>query len=310
MTATRWQGTGVALVTPFDHQLRVDWAGLARLLAHVAAADVDYLVVQGTTGEAATTTPQEKREILHFIQEHNTRQLPIVYGLGGNATQLMAEEMAHTDWTGVAAILLGSPYYNKPSQEGLYRHYQALATAAPIPILLYNVPSRTGVNLAAATTLRLFEETRIVGIKEASDNFVQCIQIAQGAPSDCALIAGDDILALPMLSIGAVGVISALANAFPTQVAQMTRAALAQDYGQARAHQRLLLAWQELMHTGGNPGVVKYMLSALKICAPYVRAPLSDIPRPIARKIDLLAASYLRSPAKPIPLPYSGHTQA
>ncbi|MEO1218923.1 MAG: 4-hydroxy-tetrahydrodipicolinate synthase [Bacteroidota bacterium] len=309
MTATRWQGTGVALVTPFDHQLRVDWAGLARLLAHVAAADVDYLVVQGTTGEAATTTPQEKREILHFIQEHNTRQLPIVYGLGGNATQFMAEEMAHTDWTGVAAILLGSPYYNKPSQEGLYRHYQALAAAAPIPILLYNVPSRTGVNLAAATTLQLFEEARIVGIKEASDNFVQCIQIAQSAPSDCALIAGDDILALPMLSIGAVGVISALANAFPAQVAQMTRAALAQDYRQARTHQRLLLAWQELMHTGGNPSVVKYMLSALKICAPYVRAPLADIPRPIARKIDLLADSYLRT-HKPIPLPDSGHTQA
>lgn len=305
MITRPWQGTGVALVTPFDHQLRIDWAGLARLIAHVSAAEVDYLVVQGTTGEAATTTQQEKRELLHFIQEHNTRQLPIVYGLAGNATQALVETMATTDWAGIDAILLSSPYYNKPSQEGIYQHYQTLAAAAPKPILLYNVPSRTGANVAAATTLRLFQETRIVGIKEASSNFVQCIQIAQGAPRDCALIAGDDILALPMISIGAVGVISALANAFPTQVTRMTRAALAQDYEQARTHQRLLLAWQTLMHAGGNPGVVKYMLSALKICTPYVRLPLVDIPRPVAQKIDVLADNYLRTHTL-LPYPIGG----
>ena len=173
-------GTGVALVTPFDAKLRVDFPGLRRLLAHLAESAVRFLVVHGTTGEAPTTTLAEKRAVLAFIQANNPQKLPIVWGLAGNSTQAMLETMADMDFRGLAAVMVAGPHYNRPSQEGLYQHYTALAAACPVPLLLYNVPARTGTNMEAATTLRLSEHPNIVGIKEAAGDLVQCMEIAAG----------------------------------------------------------------------------------------------------------------------------------
>lgn len=167
-------GTGVSLVTPFNQQLAVDFQGLKKLLAHILDSQIRYLVVHGTVGETATTTPAEKQEILAFVQKHNSKKLPIIYGLGGNDTQSMLRTMENTILQGVDAVMVVSPYYNKPSQEGIKKHYTLLADECPVPLLLYNVPARTGSNIEAATTLKLSQHPNIMGIKEASGNLPQC----------------------------------------------------------------------------------------------------------------------------------------
>lgn len=291
MISQKLQGTGVALVTPFDEALRVDWEGLSQLLQFTTQGGVNYWVVHGTTGEAATTTSAEKKEILAFIKAHNPKKLPIVYGIGGNNTRDMLEKLTRIDWQGIDAILSVSPYYNRPSQEGIYLHYKAIADACPLPVILYNVPSRTGSNIAAVTTLRLSEHPNIVGIKEASADLIQCLAIAQDKPDDFLLIAGDDILTVPMMAIGAVGVISALANGLPIQVSQLVSAALQHDYTTARKYQGGLLRWHELVAKGGNPATIKQILEALKICRCYVRLPLTAVSSKVVEQIHTLAGA-------------------
>jgi 4-hydroxy-tetrahydrodipicolinate synthase len=279
-------GTGVALVTPFDAKLNVDFQGLQRLLDHIANSKVSYLVVHGTTGEAATTTPEEKKEILSFVRAHNTNNLPIVYGIGGNNTHEVINTIKNTPFQGIDAVLSASPYYNKPSQEGIYQHYKAIAEVCPVPILLYNVPSRTGTNMTAATTLRLSKHPNIIGIKEASGDLLQCMEIAKGKHSDFLIISGDDILTLPIMAAGAVGVISTVANGFPKTMSHMVDLALQGNGAAARPHAWALLPIDRLIGQAGNPVGTKQLLAALGICKNYVRLPLVTAPASLAQKIQ------------------------
>ncbi len=190
----KFTGTGVALVTPFHQDLTIDFKALKQLLNFTANDGVDYYVVQGTTGESATTTPAEKAAILAFVKDNNPKRLPIVYGMGGNCTDAVLKTMDQTNFQDIAAVLSVSPYYNKPSQEGIYQHYTTLANHCPVPLLLYNVPGRTGTNISAATTLRLAQHANIIGIKEASGDLFQCMHIVKNKPTDFLLISGDDLL--------------------------------------------------------------------------------------------------------------------
>lgn len=281
----RLRGTGVALVTPFDENLNIDWNSLEKLLDHTASEGVNYYVVQGTTGESATTTREEKSAILKFVKEHNPYNLPIVYGLGGNNTASVMEEMKTIDLEGVDAVLSVCPYYNKPSQDGLIRHYSVLADRCPVPLLLYNVPARTACNITADTTLQLADHENIIGIKEASGDFAQCLKLAKNKPDDFLLISGDDLFTLPVLSIGGVGVISVMANAFSAIFRSMLQAALANDYEEARRSAFKLVDINPLMYAEGNPVGIKEVLSLQGICRNFTRLPLLSASEALRRDI-------------------------
>jgi 4-hydroxy-tetrahydrodipicolinate synthase len=280
-------GTGVALVTPFHESGAIDFAGLKKLLRHTAKG-VDYWVVMGTTGESATLSKAEKKEVLRFVQANNPKGLPIVYGIGGNDTAHVVEELSTTDTIGVAAILSVSPYYNKPSQEGIYRHFLEVADASPRPIILYNVPGRTSSNLTAATTLRLAAHKNIIGIKEASGNLEQCMAIARDKPAGFMLISGDDLLTVPIYSIGGVGVISVLANAYPQTFRKLTIAAAQGKYAQAAKAAFSLLDINAPMYEESNPVGIKALLTELGICQPHVRLPLVAASPALRTKIQKL----------------------
>lgn len=267
-------GTGVALVTPFTSTGTVDMAAWERLLDFTIAGSVEYLVINGTTGESPTTTASEKTDLLNAARQHVAGRLPIVYGIGGNDTLTVEHQLRSTDLTGIEAILSASPAYNKPNQAGIVAHYQRLAEASPLPLILYNVPSRTGSNISAATALELAQHDNIIGIKEASGNVEQCLAILAGKPADFLFLSGDDMLTVPLIACGSQGIISVLANAFPQRFSDMTRAALAGDF--ARAQQLLfgLLPLNPLMYEEGNPVGVKAALALQGVCEPAVRLPL------------------------------------
>lgn len=266
-------GTGVALVTPFDEDLAIDFKALKRLLAHTSKA-VDYFVVMGTTGESATLSKEEKKSVLKFVLENNPKNLPVVYGIGGNNTQSVLDEIKSTDLTGVTAILSVSPYYNKPPQVGIFQHFKAIAEASPVPIILYNVPGRTGSNITAQTTLRLASIKNIIGIKEASGNIEQCMKIAKEKPKDFMLISGDDMLTLSMYALGGAGVISVLANALPQVFLKIKENFYSGKLSQSQAAQFKIIDINGPMYEEGNPVGVKYLLSLLGICSHAVRLPL------------------------------------
>jgi 4-hydroxy-tetrahydrodipicolinate synthase len=276
MIQERLKGTGVALVTPFTKDLAVDYNGLKKLLDFVLDGGVDYLVINGTTAESVTTSAEEKKQILQTIKEHVNGRVPLVYGLGGNNTQELLNSFATTDLNGVDAILSVSPYYNKPSQQGIYQHYVAIADASPVPVILYNVPGRTGSNVTSETTLKLAAHPNIVAIKEASGNLEQCMAIAKHKPADFLLISGDDVLTLPMISIGAVGVISVLANAFPEKFSTMIRHGLNYDFAKASELLYDFVDINPLMYEEGNPVGVKALLERFGVCEPAVRMPLVE----------------------------------
>ncbi|MFY8036561.1 MAG: 4-hydroxy-tetrahydrodipicolinate synthase [Cyclobacteriaceae bacterium] len=282
-------GTGVALVTPFQEDGQIDFASLKKLLTHTAKG-VDYFVVMGTTGESATLTKEEKSSVLKFIISHNAKNLPIVYGIGGNNTQNVIDEIRSTDLSGVDALLSVSPYYNKPSQEGIYQHFVAVANASPLPIILYNVPGRTASNMSAATTLRLAKHKMIIGIKEASGNLEQCLQIAKEKPIDFLLISGDDMLTLPIYSIGGEGVISVLANAYPVVFKKMKELAFAGNYKKAKTEAFKLIEINSPMYEEGNPVGLKYLLSLLKIGNGQVRLPLVKASGGLQKKINQITS--------------------
>jgi len=278
----------VALVTPFNKDLGIDYKGLLKLLEHTAKG-VDYYVVQGTTGESATTSTAEKADILSFVKQNNPSDLPIVYGIGGNNTQLVLDTIKSTDLSGVTALLSVSPYYNKPSQEGIYQHFKMVADTSPIPVILYNVPGRTQSNISASTTLRLAEHKNIIGIKEASGDLAQCMAIAKDAPEGFLLISGDDLLTTSMMAIGAVGVISVLANAFPKAFKRITQSALSNDFSASSKATFELLEINPLMYAESNPVGVKHVLQEMGICGNYVRMPLLPATEELQREIkDLL----------------------
>lgn len=281
-------GTGVALVTPMNEDGAIDFNGLKKLLDHTAKG-VDYYVVMGTTGESVTLSKDEKKEVLSFVKKNNTKGLPIVYGIGGNNTQAVLDEIQNTDFRGVAAILSVSPYYNKPSQEGIYQHFKKIAAASPVPVLLYNVPGRTGSNLTADTTLRLASLKNIIGIKEASGNLEQCMKIAKSKPAGFLLISGDDMLTVPIYAIGGVGVISVLANAYPDVFRKMKESMNAGKIIPAQKAQLSLVDINGPMYEEGNPVGLKYLLSLLGICKPFVRLPLVNPSTKLKQKIDAAA---------------------
>lgn len=278
-------GTGVALVTPFTESLDVDYKALKKLLSFTAKG-VDYYVVMGTTGESPTCTSEEKNKILQFVKDNNKKNLPIVYGIGGNDTQEIIHTIKSTDFSGVDGLLSVSPYYNKPSQEGIFQHFKAIAKASPVPVILYNIPGRTGSNMTAETTLRLAQIKNIIGIKEASGNLEQCMNIAKNMPDDFLLLSGDDMLSVPLYAIGGKGVISVLANTFPTVFRKMKEQAFAGNFAKASQEQFKLLEINGPMYEEGNPVGVKYLLSKLGICTPRVRMPMADASENLKKKID------------------------
>ena len=270
----KFKGTGVALVTPFDSQLKIDYAGFEKLLEFNANNGVDYFVVNGTTGESATTNKQEKRDLLKFVQSNNPKKLPIMYGTGGYDTMDIVQHVKEMDWSGVDALLSVSPYYNRPSQAGIIAHYEAVADACAVPVVLYNVPKRTGSNLEAATTVELSKHDNIIGIKEASGDFAQIVDIVSNKPDDFLLISGDDMCAVPMISLGCIGVISVLANAFPKEMSSMINAALAGDYEASRKYLSRLSSINPHMYSEASPVGIKEVLRQINICSNHVRLPL------------------------------------
>lgn len=271
----KFHGTGVALVTPFNTDRSVDYQGLKNLINHLVDGGVDYLVSLGTTGETATLSKEEKKKIWDFTAEINDGRLPLVAGIGGNSTLSVAEDIKNFNNNNYSAVLSVSPYYNKPTQEGIYQHYKYLSEASSLPIILYNVPGRTGTSMSPETTCKLaFDFKNIIGIKEASGSFDQFNQIMRDKPEDFLLISGDDPIALPMVSIGAVGVISVVGNALPRHLSDMVRLCLSGKYAEALPSHLSLLEITRLMFAEGNPAGVKAALKQLGICNDVVRLPL------------------------------------
>jgi 4-hydroxy-tetrahydrodipicolinate synthase len=240
----------------------------------------------GTTGESATTTAEEKAEILSFIKKNNPKKLPIVYGIGGNNTEHVLTTIEETDLRGVTAILSVSPYYNKPSQAGIRLHFEKVADQSPVPVILYNVPGRTASNLTVETTLVLAQHPNIIGIKEASGNLEQCMQISNKMPSGFLLLSGDDLLSLPIYALGGKGVISVLANAYPDVFSKMWAATQTGNFDKAKKEQFKLLDINGPMYEEGNPVGVKYLLSKMKVSLPYTRLPLTMPSDSLKKKID------------------------
>ena len=267
-------GTGVALVTPFTSTGAIDWAAWERLLDFNLAGGVEYLVINGTTGESPTVTTAEKAELLDVARRHVAGRVPLVYGIGGNDTATVVQQLRSFDASGIEAILSASPAYNKPSQAGIAAHYERLAEASPLPLILYNVPGRTGSNMAADTTLRLAQHENIIGIKEASGNLEQCLAILAKKPADFLFLSGDDMLTLPLIACGGQGIISVLGNAFPQKFSDMTRAALAGDFARASQLLYYFAGLNPLMYEEGNPVGVKAALALQGVCEPAVRLPL------------------------------------
>lgn len=274
----KFKGTGVAIVTPFKADKSVDYNALEKLVNHLINNGINYLVVQGTTGESVTLSKQEKKETLAFIIKINNRRLPVVLGIGGNCTQTVVETINSTDLAGVDALLSVSPYYNKPTQEGIYQHYKLVSEASPLPIILYNVPGRTSSNILPETTLRLANDfNNIVAVKEASGNLEQCMTIIQNKPKDFLVLSGDDALVLPFMACGGDGVISVIANAFPKGFSSMTASALEGDFKTAK---ELHYKHFEIIHylfVDGNPAGVKEVLKMLNITGNGVRLPLVNV---------------------------------
>ena len=270
------RGLGVALITPFNQDKSIDFKSLGNLIERNIAAGVDYLVVLGTTGEAATLSSVERLQVAEFVKERNAGRVPLVLGLGGNCTHSLVEEIKAAPLDGFSAILSVAPFYNKPSQEGLFLHFSAVAEASPLPVILYNVPGRTGVNIKAETTLRLARAcSNIIGIKEASGDIAQVEAIIKGRPEGFHVLSGDDALALPYICIGAEGVISVVGNAYPSSFGALVREALAGNLEIARSLQHRFDAVYRYLFIDGNPSGIKCLLNAMGLIENELRLPLS-----------------------------------
>jgi 4-hydroxy-tetrahydrodipicolinate synthase len=280
-TQQQLRGTGVALITPFTKDNRIDFNALGKVIDAMIDGGVEYLVSLGTTGETPVLNNTEKIEILNFTYDRVAARLPIVVGIGGNDTADLIHDLTHFPLEKATAILSASPYYNKPSQEGIYQHYKMVAAAATKPVILYNVPGRTGRNMTAATTLRLANEVEnIIGIKEASGDMSQCMQILRDKPQDFLVVSGDDALALPQMACGMEGVISVAANAYPKEFGNMVRACLLQNYKAAKQINDQLIEAYDLMFVENNPAGVKAFMVEQGLIDNYLRmpnVPLSNI---------------------------------
>jgi 4-hydroxy-tetrahydrodipicolinate synthase len=282
-----FRGLGVALVTPFQENGSVDMAGLQRLVEYNINNGVDYLVVQGTTGESATLTKEEKKAVLDFIVEINDNRLPIVLGVGSNNTVEVVEALQTLDLSKVDGILSVCPYYNKPSQEGIYQHFKAILTATDKPVILYNVPGRTVTNMLPATILRIAKEFKnAVAVKEASGNLEQVMEIIQNKPNHFLVLSGDDALTLPHIASGGDGVISVVGNAFPKKFSNLVHSALDGDYKTAQKEHYDLFEIIQNLFADGNPGGVKHVLQEMEICKDFVRLPLVPVNAKVAGRLS------------------------
>jgi len=287
----RFRGTGVALITPFKSNMDIDFEALERLTNYQIDQGVDYLVVLGTTGETATLKKEEKELIKSKVLEVNRGRIPVVLGLGGNNTASITEELKTGNFDGFDAILSVSPYYNKPSQEGIYQHYKMIAEASSLPVILYNVPPRTGSNILPETVLRLAKDCKnIIGIKEAAGNFEQVLELIKHTPDGFLVISGEDKLALPLVLAGGDGAISVIGQALPGEFSQMIRLGLSKACEQAFQIYYGLAESIDLIFAEGNPSGIKSMMKSLGITERYVRLPLVPATADLQQKINTFVA--------------------
>ncbi len=285
------RGTGVALITPFTSGLSIDYKALEKVIDFVIKGGVEYLVTLGTTGEAPTLSKEEKTDIINFTFEKTAGRVPVVVGVGGNNTRELVHDLEHLPLDKAIAVLSASPNYNKPSQEGLFQHYKVLAEASPKPLMLYNVPGRTGRNLNAATTIRLAREVKnIAGIKEASGDMAQCMEILRDRPDHFLVVSGDDALALPQIACGMEGVISVVANGFPKLYTDMIRASLNGDFRAAKCLNDPFIEAYELLFGENNPAGVKAAMSELGLIGNHVRLPLVPLSEGLHKRVKAYVA--------------------
>jgi 4-hydroxy-tetrahydrodipicolinate synthase len=291
MVQKKISGTGVAIVTPFRNDGSVDFKSLGKLLEHIIRNGVNYVVPLGTTGESVTLTKDEKKAIVNFVTDTVNCRIPVIVGIGGNNTQEILDSVKHFDFNNVDGLLSVSPYYNKPSQQGIYAHFKAIAEVSPVPVIIYNVPGRTGSNITAETTVKLAREVKnIVAIKEASGNLAQVMQIVQHMPKGFQVISGDDLLTLPMMAMGATGVISVIANACPRAFSDMVNHALQGHFDKASVIHYRLLDLMNALFEEGSPSGVKSALEAIRISQQNVRLPLVPVSDALKKKIEGLMA--------------------
>ena len=292
MDTFQLKGMGVALVTPFKSDKTIDFEALSNIIEYVISGKADFIVVLGTTGETPVLFPEEKEEIRRFVVDRVAGRLPLVLGVGGNNTRAVCNELETLNLENYRAILSVVPFYNKPSQEGLFQHYREVAKASPLPVILYNVPGRTGVNMTAATTLRIASEIdNVIGVKEASGNFSQLEEIIKNKPDSFNVISGDDAITYPLMTLGATGVISVIGNAFPLEFRRMVRLCLEGRYHDALPIHFRFTELFNLLFVDGNPAGVKCALNALGLCENELRLPLVPTRMSTNEKIHRLIAS-------------------
>ncbi len=283
----KFKGTGVAIVTPFKNDSSIDFSALGRVINHVIKGGVNYIVALGTTGESVTLTKDEKKAVISYVIETVDGRVPIMAGIGGNNTQEVINSIRQADLTGIDALLSVTPYYNKPTQRGIFQHFKSIATWSPVPVIMYNVPGRTGCNISADTCLELARNCEnITGVKEASGDLTQIMKIIKGKPENFGVISGDDMLTLPVVATGGIGVISVLGNAFPQACSELVNHALKGNFRSAREIQFRYMEMIELLFTEGNPAGIKAILSVLDICQNYLRLPLVSASRPTMTRIQ------------------------
>ena len=288
-------GTGVALVTPFKKDFSIDIEALHRIVNFSIDGGVEYLVVMGTTAENATLTQTEKELVINTVIEVNNGRLPLVLGVGGNNTMQVVEELKTRDFSAFEAILSVSPYYNKPTQEGIYQHFKAIAEASPVPVILYNVPGRTSSNMAPLTVIRLANDfENVVAIKEAAGDMAQALQLIKNAPKDFLVISGDDMIALPMVLAGGAGVISVIGQGFPKEFSEMIRLGLNRKVNEAFKTQYFLSDCIDMIFEQGNPAGIKHVFQSLGIADNTVRLPLVSVDESLAGRLDKFVKEALK----------------
>lgn len=283
----KFEGTGVALVTPFKKDFSVDIEALKRIVNHVIDGGVEYLVVLGTTAETATLTNDEKELVINTVVEANNKRLPLVLGVGGNNTAKVVEELKTRDFSNFDAILSVSPYYNKPTQEGIYQHFKAVAEASPLPVILYNVPGRTASNMLPSTVIKLANDFKnVIAIKEAAGDIVQAMKLIQNKPEGFLVISGDDMITLPMVLAGGAGVISVIGEGFPKEFSEMVRLGLQRKVDEAYALHYKLADSIDMIFEQGNPAGIKEVFKTLGLSENTVRLPLVNVNENLANRLE------------------------
>ncbi len=281
-----FKGTGIALITPFNEDKSVDFAALEHIVNHVIDGGADFLVALGTTSEAPTLSAEEKEQVVSTILKANAKRLPVLLGLGGNNTQTVIEQIKKQDFTGIDGILSVVPYYNKPNQRGMKAHFTAIADASPVPVILYNVPGRVGVNLQAATCVELAKHPNIIAVKEASGNLMQIMEILRDKPADFDVISGDDGITQPMMALGAQGVISVAANAYIKPFSRMMNAMREGQHEEALRLHYTMLRMNQLIFADGNPAGIKCLMSIMGLCKNVLRLPLVTASETVQKEIE------------------------